>query len=521
MRTPTLTLALLLLAAAGILFSGSRLARRQTEERRPVGRTVVEELGGALNSELIRLGDLYEHDLKEVALAAPGSEASTVRALAQAVHGIRQVVVVRLDTEDRNSIGIPSARGDRAPEVLMRAQNEPGSPAEGFVLKRSRITGEGQIGGWLEGHAPAFGAYWARANVVTVVVVIVDWRDVAERTNEHLIQWIEPAYAPARADGDLVSVEGPAGALLAGLNSPPARRPDFILPLRQRFGQWQVVAWDRTAQITKYDQPTLLLTFAGATVLALLGVLIFREQRRALRRAEERVSFVNRVSHELGTPLTNALLNLDLAGEALDTRPDFARTRLRLVTEEVQRLARLVANVLTFSRRERGSLVLKAAPCVPDEVIDGVLRQFEPALTRRGLISERVANAGTGVHLDPDALAQIAGNLISNVEKYAASGGWLEVATRLDEGTLILRVSDRGPGITISESGRIFEPFERVSSRVNEGASGTGLGLAIARDLSGRMGGTLALLPTAMGAVFELKVPAPALLVPAPAREAA
>jgi signal transduction histidine kinase len=70
-------------------------------------------------------------------------------------------------------------------------------------------------------------------------------------------------------------------------------------------------------------------------------------------------------------------------------------------------------------------------------------------------------------------------------------------------------VSDQGPGIPPEAAERIFRPFERLDSRINEGASGTGLGLAIARDLAITMGGTLRLLPSASGACFELRVPAP------------
>jgi signal transduction histidine kinase len=521
-RTPLLTLVLLWLAAAGILFTGSRLARREIDERQPIDRAGVEEFWGAVQAELNRLWDLYERDLKEIAVAAATRDAPAIRALAQTVHGIRQVVIAPLEAAGSNTtVGIPSSRSDRVPDVVVRWKNMQGRAAETFVLELAQVAEEGLSGGWIEARTPAFGACWVRVNPSVVVVLVIDWRDVAEQTNGHLTRWIEPAYAPVRASGDLVSMEGPGGALLAGLTQPPARRPDFILPLRLRFGQWQVLAWDRSIRRTEFHQPTLVLTAAGSAVLALLGVAIFREQRRALRRAEERVSFVNRVSHELGTPLTNALLNLDLATEAIETEPNFARTRLLLVTEEVQRLARLVANVLTFSRQERGAAALKAAPCVPDEIVERVLRQFEPTLARRGIVVERHAHADAGVHLDPDALAQIAGNLISNVEKYAAAGGLLELTTRLESGGLSLQVGDRGPGIPAAERARIFQPFERVNSSVNEGASGTGLGLAIARDLAQRMGGTLALLPSAAGAVFELRVPAPPLIVSPSSREAA
>ena len=152
-------------------------------------------------------------------------------------------------------------------------------------------------------------------------------------------------------------------------------------------------------------------------------------------------------------------------------------------------------------------------PCVPDAVLADEVAQFEPALTRRGIRIEWRRGAGDGVNLAAAALAQIAGNLISNVEKYAAAGEWLGLRSTLEGDTLIVAVADRGPGIPARDRGRIFEPFERVDSRVNEGSTGTGLGLAIARELAARMGGTLALLAVEIGSCFELRVPAPRVIV--------
>ncbi len=108
---------------------------------------------------------------------------------------------------------------------------------------------------------------------------------------------------------------------------------------------------------------------------------------------------------------------------------------------------------------------------------------------------------------DPDALAQIVANLVSNVEKYAASGKWLGIASRMNEHALVIRVSDRGPGIPVAARERIFQPFERIADAVNDGITGTGLGLAIARDLAKLMGGSLELVQADQGAVFELRIP--------------
>jgi signal transduction histidine kinase len=92
----------------------------------------------------------------------------------------------------------------------------------------------------------------------------------------------------------------------------------LLLPLRSRFGAWELASWDRRETRIRYDLPTLAAGIGVAMLMALLGVGAFVQQRRALALAAQRVSFVNRVSHELRTPLTNILLNVDLAAESAD-----------------------------------------------------------------------------------------------------------------------------------------------------------------------------------------------------------
>jgi signal transduction histidine kinase len=520
MRVLVFALVIMLGAAAAVLVAGGRLARREVAQRHEVNRAALQEFGDALHAELTRLEELYTRDLAELAVTLYGSDLVSVQAHCAKIHGIRQCQLVSLKSEAvPQSFTIVSGRGDRLPAVIPYWPGKLRPPPGVTALDLKRVADASDIAGppngWLGTDNPNFAAFWLRRNQGEVVVFLVDWRDVAPRVNATLLDWIGAPFTRLRTLGEQVGVEGPGGVRVDGTRSLPTRSPDFVLPHRNRLGIWQVAAWDRFATVVTYDARTLAVAATVAAVLAVLGIVLFQQQRRALRRAEERVSFVNRVSHELGSPLTNALLNLDLATEALDTQPDFARQRLTLVTEEIKRLARLVGNVLTFSRRERGTLQLRSAPCIPDKVIADALRQFEPSLTRRGIVVESRANASRGVRLDGDALAQIVSNLISNVEKYTATGRWLGLETRLDTGTLVVRVADRGPGIPVADRERVFEPFERVSGRVNEGASGTGLGLTIARDLAERMGGKLALVDSDTGAVFELRVPAPGAIVEA------
>jgi signal transduction histidine kinase len=111
--------------------------------------------------------------------------------------------------------------------------------------------------------------------------------------------------------------------------------------------------------------------------------------------------------------------------------------------------------------------------------------------------------------LDPDAVEQIVGNLLSNVEKYAP-GAPVTVTTALEGDRAILTVHDGGLGIPPGEREAVFAPFVRLSDRLTEGVAGTGIGLTIARTLARLHGGELRIVATDVGACFEATLAAPA-----------
>lgn len=247
----------------------------------------------------------------------------------------------------------------------------------------------------------------------------------------------------------------------------------------------------------------------GAAVIGItvLGVFFWREYAREMNEAARRVSFVNQVSHELKTPLTNIrmyadLLEQDLAGIDAD-ESDKPAGRLRVIVSESQRLSRLIGNVLTFSRQQRRTLTLRPAPGCIDDVVKNVVEQFAPALERLNIEVRLNLAAGETTSIDVDAVEQILVNLINNVEKYAADGQLLEIATAIDSDAATITVSDRGPGIPADQHAAVFRPFHRLSDRPVD-AAGTGIGLSIARELARLHGGELELVGTDEGACFQV-----------------
>ena len=244
-------------------------------------------------------------------------------------------------------------------------------------------------------------------------------------------------------------------------------------------------------------------------VLAAVAVYIYRETSREMREAAQRVNFVNQVSHELKTPLTNIRMYAELLESGVGDDEERRGRYLGVIVTESERLSRLIANVLTLARKQRGRLTLHPAAGCVDERAAAVIESFRPLLAAKGV--EIAFDPGTPayVQLDGDVLEQILGNLLSNVEKYAASGGFVSITSRQDGETTTLTIADRGPGIPKGHVERLFQPFHRVSDRLSDGVTGTGIGLAIARDLARLHGGDLVLCPAEVGACFQVTLHTP------------
>ena len=483
----------------------------------PRDRAPLRDFASAVEEQTRRLERLYENHLQQIANAVNVLNAAASRGACERIVGIRQLSVLHgqnAPEADQHVIAMKPPPGERWPEPALR-ERQTGLPRATLQLVESELLGDrADRAGWVDRPAQPL-IYWKRRDWENVAIVFsLDRGEIAQTIDEWLRSWLASGasgvFAGVKTAGGPDRLLGTRGEALRAVGAEPAQpqRPDFLLPLRGRFGTWNFASWDRRETQRSYHTPTLFAAGALGLFTAALGCAVFIQQRRAAAEAAQRVSFVNRVSHELRTPLTNILLNLDLAMEALEDSAREPTRRLRIVHEEARRLARLIDNVLTFSRHEQGKLRLERHACVPAKILAAVLDQFAPSFERHALEVRRAGDLGTVCLLDADALAQILSNLLSNVEKYVP-GGVLEINGALECGFLRITVSDQGPGIPPDAAERIFRAFERLGSGVNEGATGTGLGLAIARDLAVRMGGTLRLLPSTRGASFELHVPAP------------
>jgi signal transduction histidine kinase len=280
-----------------------------------------------------------------------------------------------------------------------------------------------------------------------------------------------------------------------------------FLPLATQALAAPVAAWRLEGHMpvettsSRIQLSLLLAALIGAAGGA--AVLFYHKSSHEMRQAEQRVTFVNQVSHELKTPLTNLRLYTDMLSSKLpQDRPDLIRYANVLISEG-ERLTRLVHNVLTFGRGQRQGHEVHPSCIFPDEVVLQAVDRFRQSLASHGLEPVLELDAGEQLSLDPDVLTQAIGNLLSNVEKYAPHSS-LVLRTRADDTALTVEVEDTGPGVKAKDRERIFLPFERGSSSLTEGICGAGIGLALSRDLARAHGGDLTIVPRDTGSCFRL-----------------
>jgi two-component system sensor histidine kinase KdpD len=207
-----------------------------------------------------------------------------------------------------------------------------------------------------------------------------------------------------------------------------------------------------------------------------------------------RTALLAAVSHDLRTPIAAAkaavtsLRSTDVTWQAED-RDDLLAT----AEESLDRLTRLVDNLLDLSRLQAGVLSVFPRPVGLEEILPTALRESgaEPAVEVTGL------DGLPPVLADPVLLERVVVNLLANAGRYSPTGEPVVLSGRVLGGRVEVRVVDRGPGIPAQDQQRVFQPFQRLGDRT--AGSGIGLGLALSRGLTEAMAGTLRMEQTPGG----------------------
>ena len=247
--------------------------------------------------------------------------------------------------------------------------------------------------------------------------------------------------------------------------------------------------------------------YEGETPLGVATILrdIRAERREKTRHAE----FVSSVCHELKTPMASikAFAEMLIDGEVTDA--DEQKELFGFIELQVERLTRLVNNMLNIARIESGVIEIEREDCGLNELLERAADVVRPTAEEKSIsLESELSELYLPVHVDRDLFGQAVINLLSNAVKYTPEGGQVRLRSRLDDDRALIEVRDNGMGIPESSLPRIFERFYRVPEN-NKAAAGTGLGLALVHYVVTEiLGGRIAVeSAVGVGTAFTISLP--------------
>ena len=281
-----------------------------------------------------------------------------------------------------------------------------------------------------------------------------------------------------------------------------------VVPLRageRRLGALAIVRGESAVRSTN-DR---LLTAVAAQIVNAMERSRLREratEAEVLQRTDAlKTALLNAVSHDLRTPLASIIASAGSLRQDVQWTEAERETFAADIEEQATRLSRIVTNLLDLSRMESGTLRPDRGWYDIGALVDDVLGRLRP-LTSAHRVHVAVPDDLPPVPLDYIEIDQVLSNLVENAIRHTPAGTDIEIAARVEDGSVVIEVGDNGPGIPAEALAQIFDPFVRLS--VPDNRSGLGLGLAVARGLVEAHGGHLGAQRRAGGGVtFRFTLP--------------
>jgi two-component system, OmpR family, phosphate regulon sensor histidine kinase PhoR len=264
-------------------------------------------------------------------------------------------------------------------------------------------------------------------------------------------------------------------------------------------------------ELVKERFTTNIIIISILSLILIIGVVIvFRNIKQEIEFAQVKSDFVSNVSHELRTPL--ALISM--FAETLDMgrvrTEEKKKEYLRIISQETNRLSRIVNKILNFSRMEAGKRKYNFTAADINEIVSGVYETYKFHLQNNGFsFSYYPSEDLPQVEIDPEAASEALINLIDNAMKYSEETKDVSIHTGTDNGYIFIEVRDKGIGISDENQKKIFDKFFRVTSGLVHNTKGTGLGLTLVKHIMDAHKGDIEVKSKLWeGSSFKLKFPA-------------
>lgn len=255
----------------------------------------------------------------------------------------------------------------------------------------------------------------------------------------------------------------------------------FVKPLRemtmaaQRFGEGD---FSSKISVTEHNE----LGFLGNSLNEMAGSLEAIE--------EDRKSFVSNVSHELKTPMTTIGGFVDGILDGTIPKSEH-KYYLRIVSEEVDRLARLVRSMLNISKYESGEIELQTESFELSNLIFKTALLFEKRINDKNVEIEGLGSGRFFINADIDLAQQVIYNLTENAVKFVNTGGVISFDIEEKGEFTAVRIRNTGEGLKQHEISKVFERFYKTDESRGKDKTGVGLGLSIVRSIIKLHNGTI------------------------------
>ena len=277
-----------------------------------------------------------------------------------------------------------------------------------------------------------------------------------------------------------------------------------VLKIRRQFSIRHLVDEDQDQVILDNLNEDLILSAYFSPIKRESGfvsglVCVLHDVTSQQKEERERKEFVSNVSHELRTPLTSVKSYVEALSDGAINDPELAPRFLGVVSDETERMIRMINDLLSLSRMDSGTAKLNLEYVNINELFNYILNRFDMIIKneaadpsqKKYTIVRYFTKKDLWVEIDTDKFTQVVDNIMNNAVKYSPDGGVITAHLLETHNHVILSISDQGLGIPRKDLGHIFDRFFRVDKARSRKQGGTGLGLAISKEVVNLLGGQI------------------------------
>lgn len=266
-----------------------------------------------------------------------------------------------------------------------------------------------------------------------------------------------------------------------------------VLPLEYAFVEKKASSLEENILLVKKDGSEIPVGDSAAPILnegelPEGAIIIFRDLTQEREASHLRSDFAY-ATHQLRTPVTEALWNLDLAIEEND--PVKKKDDIEIVHQSLESVKKLTEDLVAVSEFDQGAVSVKKAMTKIIDILAEVQKKIEPkARERKVAVFVAPVSPVAAINTDPKFLKRILYEIIENAVSYSRQGTEVVVAVSFHEKEVVIEIVDTGMGITEEQQPLIFTKFFRGSNSGSKGA-GSGLGLFLAKECAKLLGGKI------------------------------